>query len=104
MILVRQLVAADNADVLAGTQLDQVPAAGTFQVLFAADTQDATIAITLGSQTIVDAQAIPMRTNGEPSMADDTAVIVTSAGGVRPVIAVLKGTATVIVIAVYWTQ
>lgn len=94
MIIVRQVLAADNTDVLAGTQLDQVPGPGIFTVWGASTVADSLITITLGQDTLINAQALPLRTSGEPSLNEDVPVaIIDSPGGVRPVINVDENTA-----------
>jgi len=94
MIEVRQVLAADNTDVLAGTQLDQVPGPGTFTVYGASTVLDSLITISLGQDTLINAQALPLRTNGEPSVNEDAPIaIIESPGGVRPVLNVDEQTA-----------
>jgi len=94
MILVRQVLSADNTDVLAGTQLDQVPNAGSFTVYGASTVLDSLVTISLGADTLINGQALPLRTNGEPSInADLPIAVIESPGGVRPVINIDEVTA-----------
>lgn len=94
MILVRQVLAADNTDVLAGTQLDQVPQAGTFTIWAASTVLDTLLTVSLGSDFLINAQALPLRTNGEPNINEDVPVaVLDSPGGVRPVLNINEQTA-----------
>lgn len=94
MIEVRQVLIADNTDVLAGTQLDQVPTPGSFTIYGASTVLDSLITVSLGQDTIINAQALPLRTNGEPSLNEDAPIaVIDSPGGVRPVINVDEQTA-----------
>ncbi len=94
MIQVRQVIAADNTDVLAGTQLDQVPLPGTFTIYGASTVLDSLVTVSLGQDTIINAQALPLRTNGEPSLNEDAPIaLIESRGGVRPIINVDEQTA-----------
>lgn len=86
MITVTSVLTSDNTDVLAGTQLDQVPSPGIFQVLAASTQNDTEITITLGKDTIIATRRLPQRSNGVPNDSDDRAFIIASPGGVRPVI------------------
>lgn len=94
MIQVRQVLAADNTDILAGTQLDQVPRSGSFTIYAASTVLDSLVTVSLGPDTIINAQALPLRTNGEPSLNEDAPIaVIDSPGGVRPVINVDEQTA-----------
>lgn len=90
MIQVNALLAATNTDVLAGTQLDQVPRPGVFRVWAASTVGDSTMSITLGQDTLINDVVLPLRTNGVPDINSDVPVLVQSPGGVRPVIAVTE--------------
>ncbi len=92
-ITVTLSLTATTADALAGTQLDQVPGAGSFAILIASTVADSTISVTLGSVTIIDARPLPLRANGVPSVQDDVPLTIVSTGGVRPVITITEVTA-----------
>lgn len=102
-LLVRTTLTADNTDVLAGTQLDQVPGPGVFTVFGASTVLDSAITITLGKDTLINAQPMPLRANGEPNINEDIPLaIIESGGGVRPVINVDEVTAmTAVLIVVF---
>lgn len=104
MIQVRQVLGASNTDVLAGTQLDQVPTPGTFEIWGASTVLDSTITVSLGQETLINGQALPLRTNGEPSLdADIPIASIFSPGGVRPVINVVEVTAMSATIVIVFT-
>jgi len=101
LILVRQNLTADNTDVLAGTQLDQVPSAGQFAVYGASTVLDSLVTISLGDLTIINAQAMPLRANGEPNINEDVPLaVLDTPGGVRPVINIDEQTAATMVLII----
>jgi len=65
MITDEQILTATNADVLAGTQLDQPGVPGVYTIWAASDVGDSTITITLGGRTIVNGAVITQRANEE---------------------------------------
>ena len=94
MIQVRSNLTADNTDVLAGTQLDQVPGPGTFTIYAASTVLDSLITVSLGQDTLINAQPLTLRANGEPDILNDVPVAsIESPGGVRPIINVDEQTA-----------
>jgi len=93
MISVWTLLTATVADFLAGSQLDQVPGAGTFQILGASTVGDSTITVLLAQETLIDAQPLPLRANGVPLASDDPIIEIATSGGVRPIITVTEVTA-----------
>lgn len=97
------VLTASNTDVLAGTQLDQVPGPGTFLVIAASSVVDSTIGIILGTDTYVNDRPLPLRANGVPNASDDVQLVVTSPGGVRPVINIVEVTAMTVYIIVVFT-
>lgn len=94
---------ASNTDVLAGTQLDQVPGPGLFLVMGASTVADSTIGITLGADTYVNDRPLPLRANGVPNAQDDVQLAVQSPGGVRPVINIVEVTAMTVFLIVVFT-
>ncbi len=100
MITVTQFLTADSNDVLTGTQLDQVPLPGTFSVLAASTVNDTEITISLGQDTYIDAQPLPLRANGVPEAAEDYSQVTQSPGGVRPVIQINIVTAATVMIII----
>ncbi len=92
-ITVNRVFTADDADALAGTQLDQVPGPGMFNIWCGSDQADSLITISLGSITLVNAQAIAQRTNGMPNLNEDVPFSIPSPGGSRPVILIDEVTA-----------
>jgi len=96
MITDEQVITATNADLLAGTQLDQPGVAGVFTIWLASTVGDSTVTITLGGRTIVNAAVITLRANSEIRENEDTFFQVLSRTGGRPVINVIEVTAATI--------
>lgn len=90
MIQVNSVLGATNLDVLAGTQLDQVPGPGVFSIWAASTVNDSTMSVTLGADTLINAAPLPLRVSGVPNLDEDVPVLVSSPGGVRPVISVTE--------------
>ncbi len=88
-----QVLAATNADVLAGTQLDQPGVPGVYTIWAVSTVGDTTISITLGGRTIVNAAVVILRANSEIRENEDTFFQVLSRTGGRPVINVVEVTA-----------
>jgi len=96
MIEVRANLTASNTDALAGTQLDQVPTPGRFTIWLASSVSDSTVTVSLGQDTIINAQPVSTATNGVPLIDRDPPVAeIDSPGGVRPIINVVEVTAMV---------
>lgn len=93
MITDEQILTATNADVLAGTQLDQPGVPGVYTIWAASDVGDSTITITLGGRTIVNGAVITQRANEEIRENEDVFFQVLSRTGGRPVINVIEVTA-----------
>lgn len=91
-----QVLTATNADVLAGTQLDQPGTPGVYTVWVASTVGDSTITINLGGRTIVNAAVITLRANSEIRENEDTFFQVLSRTGGRPVINIIEVTAATI--------
>jgi len=105
MIQTRSNLIADNTDVLAGTQLDQVPGPGVFTIYGASTVLDSLITVSLGQDTLINAQPLTLRANGEPDLLSDVPVAsVVSPGGVRPIINVNEQTAMTAVIIVVFDE
>jgi len=86
IITVERTLTADNADFLAGTQLDQPGVPGVYTIWAASTLGDSEITVTLGGQRIVDAAIITLRANSEIRELDDTFFQMLSRTGGRPVI------------------
>lgn len=93
MITDEQVLTASNADVLAGTQLDQPGVPGVFTVWAASTVGDSTVTITLGGRTIVNAAVAVLRANSEIRENEDPFFQMVSRTGNRPVVAVVEVTA-----------
>jgi|TARA_Y100000310_G_scaffold160717_1_gene160558 hypothetical protein len=100
MISVWTLLTATVADFLSGTQLDQVPGPGTFQILGASTVGDSTISVVLAGTILIDAQPLPLRANGVPDMSNDPAILISVDGGVRPIITITEVSAMTAMIQV----
>lgn len=86
MITDEQVLTVDDADVLAGTQLDQPGVPGVYTV-FAASTQgDSLLSVTLGGRSVTNNAVIALRANSEIRENEDTFFQVLSRTGGRPVI------------------
>jgi len=96
MITVENTLAVDNADFLAGTQLDQPGVAGVYTIWGASTVGDTQISITLGGRTITSAAILVLRANSEIRENEDTFFQMLSVTGGRPVINVNIITAAVV--------
>jgi len=86
IITVERTLTADDADFLAGTQLDQPGQAGVYTIWAASTVGDTEITITLGGQRLTDAAIITLRANSEIRENEDTFFQMLSSTGGRPVI------------------
>ena len=86
MITDEQVMSADNADVLAGTQLDQPGVPGVYTIWGASTVGDTGITVSLGGRTIVNGAVLVLRANSEIRENEDTFFQVASQTGGRPVI------------------
>jgi len=102
-IQVTQVLAATNADVLAGTQLDQTPEPGMYSIWAASTVNDSTITVSLGGVTLINAQPLNLRVNGVPSLLDDPPLIIGAPAGTRPVINIIEVTAMSAYIIIIFT-
>ena len=93
MITDEQVLTASNADVLAGTQLDQPGVPGVYTVWLASTVGDSTVTITLGGRTIVNGAVVTLRANSEIRENEDVFFQVLSRTGGRPVINIVEVTA-----------
>jgi len=93
MITDEQVLTATNADVLAGTQLDQPGVPGVYTIWAVSTVGDSTITITLGGRTVVNGGVITLRANSEIRENEDTFFQMFSRTGGRPVINVVEVTA-----------
>lgn len=103
MIVVEQSLTADDNDVLAGTDLANIPELGTLIVWAASTVADSLISITgPGSEPVVRTQAMVLRANGMPDRRSDIPYMVGVIQGGHYVINVDEVTAaTITIIAVY---
>lgn len=86
MITVESTVNADNADFLAGTQLDQPGVPGVYTIWAASTVGDTEITVTLGGRTLVSGASVVLRANSEIRENEDTFFQMLSATGGRPII------------------
>lgn len=100
IITVERTLTADNADFLAGTQLDQPGQAGVYTVWGASTVGDTELTITLGGQRITDAAILTLRANSEIRENEDTFFQMLSVTGGRPLININVVTAAVVRIRV----
>lgn len=88
-----QVLAATNADVLSGTQLDQPGVPGVYSIWLASTVGDTTVTISLGGRTLTNAAVVILRANSEIREDEDNVYQVLSLTGGRPVISVVEVTA-----------
>jgi len=86
MITVESVITTDNADFLAGTQLDQPGVAGVYTIWGASTVGDTQMSVTLGGRTITNAAILVLRANSEIRENEDTFFQTLSQTGGRPVI------------------
>lgn len=96
MITVERTLAADNADFLAGTQLDQPGVPGVYTVWAASTVGDTEISLTLGGRTITNEAIVTLRANSEIRENEDVFFQAISQTGGRPVININVVTAAVV--------
>ena len=96
IVTVESTLAADNADFLAGTQLDQPGVPGVYTIWLASTVGDTEVSITLGGRTITNAAIVTLRANSEIRENEDTNFQMLSLTGGRPVINVNVITAAVV--------
>ena len=100
IVTVESTVTADNADFLAGTQLDQPGVPGVYTIWGASTVGDTQISITLGGRTMTNAAILVLRANSEIREQEDTFFQMLSRTGGRPVININVVTAAVVRIRV----
>ena len=100
MITVESTLTADNADFLAGTQLDQPGVPGVYTIWGASTQGDTDISITLGGRTITNAAALVLRANSGIRENEDTYFQMLARTGGRPVININVVTAATVRIRV----
>lgn len=101
-IRVRQVLAADNTDVLNGTDLENIPGAGLLGLAVASTQADSLLTVTgRGFEVPIRAQAVPLRTNGQPTEDDDPIGVFTPEGGKVIVDVNIQTAATVVVDAIF---
>jgi len=93
MITDEQVLTATNADVLAGSQLDQPGVPGVYTIWLASTVGDTLVSVSLGGRTIVQTAVVILRANSEIRENEDTFFQMLSKTGGRPVISVTEVTA-----------
>jgi len=96
MITVESTIAADDADFLAGTQLDQPGVPGVYTIWACSTVGDTEISVTLGGRTLVSGATVTLRANSEIRENEDTFFQMLSSTGGRPVININVVTAAVV--------
>jgi len=96
IVTVESTLAADNADFLAGTQLDQPGVPGVYTIWAVSTVGDTQISITLGGRTMTNAAILTLRANSEIRENEDTFFQMLSQTGGRPVINLNVVTAAVV--------
>lgn len=96
ILTVESTLTSDNADFLAGTQLDQPGVPGVYTIWLASTVGDTLVSVTLGGRTITNAAVITLRANSEIRENEDTFFQMLSSTGGRPVININVVTAAVV--------
>jgi len=96
IVTVESVISVDNADFLAGTQLDQPGVPGVYTIWGASTLGDTQISITLGGRTLTNAAILVLRANSEIRENEDTFFQMLSQTGGRPIINVNIVTAAVV--------
>jgi len=100
VITVRVSGAADNADILAGTQLDQPGQAGVYTIWLASTQLDTLVTISLGGQQITTATPVVLRAGPEIRENEDAFFQMVSPSGGRPLINVNVQTAATFIVQI----
>jgi len=100
MITVESTISADDADFLAGTQLDQPGVPGVYTIWAASTVGDTELTVTLGGRTLVSGASIVLRANSEIREDQDTFFQMLSPTGGRPLININVVTAAIVRIRV----
>lgn len=100
VVTVRVTGAADNADVLAGTQLDQPGQPGVYTIWLASTQLDTLVTISLGGQQITTATPVVLRAGPEIRENEDSFFQMVSPSGGRPLINVNVQTAATFVVQI----
>ena len=85
-VLVESTLTADNADFLAGTQLDQPGVPGVYTIWGVSTVGDTEITITIGGRTITNGAILVLRANSEIRENEDPFFQLISVAAGRPVI------------------
>lgn len=93
MITFETTIQATNADLLAGSQLDQPGVPGVYTIWAASTVGDSTISVSIGGRTLVDQGVITLRANSEIRENEDTFFQLLSRTGGRPIINIVEVTA-----------
>jgi len=100
IVTVRVTGAADNADMLAGTQLDQPGQPGVYTIWLASTQLDTLVTISLGGQQITTATPVVLRAGPEIRENEDPFFQMVSITGGRPLINVNVQTAATFVVQI----
>jgi len=100
ILTVEETIAADDADFLAGTLLDQPGVPGVYTVWLASTVGDTQVTVSVGGRTVVNASTVILRANSEIRENEDSffQMLVTTGG--RPIININIITAAVVRIRV----
>ncbi len=103
MIVVRNVMTADNTDVLNGSDLESIPLLGLLTIWAASSQADTLITITgPENEPPIRGQALPLRTNGQPNKNEDSPYMLGVIQGGRYVIDInIVTAATCVVEAIY---
>jgi len=102
MIQVVKTIAADNGDVLAGTDLENIPGSGQLDIFVASDADDDTITVTApGQGTPIREQLIQEKSASLISLQDDLPISIPTIGG-KYNVAINVTSGTVIKIIAIW--
>jgi hypothetical protein len=104
VIFVREVLTATDADVLNGTDLENIPEPGYVAVLAASSQADGTLTITGRNFEVPVRQVpLPLRTNGQPNENEDTSIVFPVPTGGKVILDYTEVTAATAVIQVMFT-
>lgn len=100
ILTVEETLTADDADLLAGTLLDQPGVAGVYTIWVASTVGDTLVSVSLGGRTLVSNATAILRANSEIRENEDTFFQALSQTGGRPIININVVTAATVRIRV----
>jgi len=102
MIQVIKQLTADNADILAGTDLENIPAYGQLDIFAGSSAADTKFSVRKpGAETLLAAQLLQLKANGVVSLQDDIPMSLPCFGGRYILDLDVTGAATVNIVVIF---